>query len=212
MIKQYSLKTESMTYTSSQLLSFEEFIARYGDNGRYELIDGELREMEPTGPHEAVAGSIAGRIYVEIFRNNLDWLVPKTCLIKPLSAEATALRPDVIVLDQAKLNQEPLWQKEPVICNGETIKLVAEVVSTNWQDDYARKVEEYALLGIPEYWIVDFRGLGGLQFIGNPKQPTFTICQLVNGVYQQQQYRLGNPVYSYLFSDLKLQLDDLIPT
>lgn len=56
--------------------------------------------------------------------------------------------------------------------------------------DYARKVEEYAFLNIPEYWIIDFRGLGGLQFIGNPKQPTFTVCQLINGVYQQQKYRL----------------------
>ena len=47
-----------------------------------------------------------------------------------------------------------------MICNGSTIKVVAEVVSTNWQDDYARIVEEYAILNIPEYWIVDFRGNG----------------------------------------------------
>lgn len=201
-----------MTYTLPKLLSFEEFIEQYGDNTRYELIDGELRDMEPTGPHEAVAGSIAGRIYVEIFRSHLNWLIPKTCLIKPLAAEATALRPDVIVLDRDVLSQEPLWEKEPVICNGNTIELVAEVVSTNWQDDYARKVEEYAFLNIPEYWIVDFRGLGGLQFIGNPKQPTLTICQLVNGVYQQQQYRLGETISSYLFPDLQLKLDDLMPS
>ncbi|VXD17428.1 conserved hypothetical protein [Planktothrix serta PCC 8927] len=201
-----------MTYTPPKLLSFEEFIAQYGDNTRYELIDGELRDMEPTGPHEAVAGNIAGRIYVEIFRANLNWLIPKTCLIKPLNASATALRPDVIVLDQEELNQEPLWQKEPVICNGSTIKLVAEVVSTNWQDDYARKVEEYAFLNIPEYWIVDFRGLGGMQFIGNPKKPTFTICQLVNGVYQQKQYRLGDPIFSPLLPNLQLRLDNLMPT
>jgi Uma2 family endonuclease len=43
-----------------------------------------------------------------------------------------------------------------VICKDSTIKLVAEVVSTNWQDDYARKVEEYAFLKIAGYWIVDF--------------------------------------------------------
>ncbi|MGB5967733.1 MAG: Uma2 family endonuclease [Spirulinaceae cyanobacterium] len=200
-----------MTYTPSKLLSFEEFIAQYGDNTSYELIDGELREMEPTGPHEAVAGSVAGRIYVEIFQGKLDWLVPKNCLIKPLSAEATALRPDVVVLDREKLNQEPLWQKEPVICNGNTIKLVAEVVSSNWQDDYARKVEEYAFLKIPEYWIVDFRGLGGWQFIGNPKQPTLTVCQLVEGVYQQQQYPLGTLIASKLFPQLQLRLDDVMP-
>ena len=167
--------------------------------------------MEPTGLRVAVAGSIAGRIYVEIFGSNLNWFIPKTCLIKPLYAGATALRPDVVVLDKDEIGREPLWQKEPVICNESTIKLVAEVVSTNWQDDYARKVEEYAVLNIPEYWIVDFRGLGGWQFIGNPKQPTFTICQLVNGVYRQQQYRLGNPIASYLFPKLQLKLDDIMP-
>lgn len=201
-----------MTYTSSQLLSFEAFIDRYGDNTRYELIDGELRDMEPTGPHEAVSGSIAGRIYMEIFRSQLDWLIPKTCLIKPLYAEATALRLDVVVLDKTQLSREPLWQKEPVICNGDTVRLVAEVVSSNWQDDYARKVEEYAFLNIAEYWIVDFRGLGGIQFIGNPKQPTFTVCQLRNGVYQQQQYRLPDPISSALFPDLRLRLEEVMPT
>ncbi|WP_414623405.1 Uma2 family endonuclease [Calothrix sp. CCY 0018] len=200
-----------MTYTPPKLLTFEQFIAEHGDNARYELIDGELRDMEPTGPHEEVSGNIAGRVYAEIFRSNLNWLIPKTCLIKPPAAEATALRPDVIVLDKEKLKQEPLWEKEPIICRGDTIKLVAEVVSTNWQDDYARKVEEYSLLEIPEYWIIDFRSLGGLQFIGKPKQPTFTVCQLVDGIYQQQKYRLGDVISSYLFPNLQLKLDDIMP-
>ena len=82
-----------MTYTPPKLLTFEQFITEYGDNSRYELIDSELRDMEPTGPHEEVSGNIAGRVYAEIFRSNLNWLIPKTCLIKPPAAEATALRP-----------------------------------------------------------------------------------------------------------------------
>jgi Uma2 family endonuclease len=199
-----------MTYTPAKLFTFEEFLTQYGDNPRYELIDGELRDMEPTGPHEVVAGSVAGRIYAEILRTHLNWLIPRNCLIQPPAATATALRPDVIVLDSAQLKKEPRWQQEPVICNGESIKLVVEVVSTNWQDDYARKVEEYALLRIPEYWIVDFRGLGGWQFIGKPKQPTFTLCQLVNDTYQQKQYRLGDTIASPLLPDLQLKLDDLL--
>jgi Uma2 family endonuclease len=201
-----------MTYTPPKLLKFEEFIALYGENTRYELIDGELRDREPTGPHEEVSGNIAGRIHVEIIRDRLNWLIPKNCLIKPLNAEATVLRPDVIVLDKTQLNQEPLWQKEPIICNGTTIQLVVEVVSTNWQDDYARKVEEYALLNIPEYWIIDFRGLGGIQFIGKPKQTTVTICQLIEGTYHQQQYRLGNSINSPLLPHLNLTLDEIMPT
>lgn len=42
-----------MTYTPSKLLSFEDFLSQYGDDPRYELIDGELCDLEPTGPHES---------------------------------------------------------------------------------------------------------------------------------------------------------------
>ena len=67
-------------------------------------------------------------------------------------------------------------------------------------------MEEYALLGIPEYWIVDFRGLGGTAFIGKPKQPTFTVCQLDGDEYHLQQYSIdwetraclpSSPLYNY---------------
>lgn len=200
-----------MTYTPSRTLTFAEFLAQYGDNPRYELIDGVLRDMEPTGPHESVAGKLVGRIFVEILRLNLQWTIPKNCLIRPPAAEATVLRPDVVVLDEMELAAEPFWAREPVLAGGRAIKLVIEVVSTNWQDDYARKVEEYALLGIPEYWIVDFRGLGGVEFIGKPKQPMFTVCQLIGDEYRKQPYRLGEAVFSPLLSELQLRLDDVMP-
>ncbi|MFB2917489.1 MULTISPECIES: Uma2 family endonuclease [Aerosakkonema] len=63
-----------MTYTSSRFLTFDEFLNRYGDNPRYELADGELIDMEPTGEHEAVGGKLATKISVEIERQNLPWL------------------------------------------------------------------------------------------------------------------------------------------
>ena len=109
------------------------------------------------------------------------------------------------------LQHEPFWEWEPVITLGRSLKLVVEVVSTNWETDYARKVEEYALLGIPEYWIVDYRGLGGIAFIGKPKQPTFTVCQTIGEDYSQQQYRLGQPITSPLLPSLKLCLDEILP-
>ncbi|MEY3330279.1 MAG: hypothetical protein RLZZ115_3164, partial [Cyanobacteriota bacterium] len=98
-----------------------------------------------------------------------------------------------------------------VITLGRSVKLVVEVVSTNWETDYARKVEEYALLGIPEYWIVDYRGLGGVAFIGKPKQPTVTVCQLIAEDYTQQQFRIGEPIISPLLKNLQLRLDDILP-
>jgi len=104
-----------MTYTPTQTLTFDEFLAQYGNDPRYELIDGELRDRYPTGPHESVAGKLAGRLYGEILRLDLNWTIPKSCLIRPSATEATALCPDVIVLDEAKLTAEPLWEREPVL-------------------------------------------------------------------------------------------------
>jgi Uma2 family endonuclease len=200
-----------VTYTPTQLLTFEQFIAQYGDDPRYELADGELIDMEPTGPHEAVAGKTVSRLSVEIERLNLPFLIPKTCILRPYDNQATARRPDVIVLDERALIQEPYWQQEPIIIFGTSIKLVVEVVSTNWENDYARKVEDYALMGIPEYWIVDFRGLGGIRYIGDPKQPTLTVNTLAGKLYEQKQYRLGERVQSSLLPELNLQLAELLP-
>ena len=200
-----------MTYTLNKPLSVDEFIAQYGDNPRYELADGDLIDLEPTGPHEAVGGKLAAKISLAIAEAGLPWFIPRTCLIRPSGEAATARRPDVVVLDETCLSHEPLWEREPVITLGRSIKLAVEVVSTNWETDYARKMEEYALLGIPEYWIADFRGLGGTVFIGKPKQPTFTVCQLVGDEYQLRQYRLGESVVSSLFPNLQLRLDDVLP-
>lgn len=200
-----------MAYTLETLLTFETFLAQYGDNPRYELADGELVEMEPTGPHETVSGKLATQIGIAITTEKLPWFIPRTCLIRPFTDVATARRPDIVVLDETALSSEPLWEREPVITLGRSIKLVVEVVSTNWETDYARKVEEYALFGIPEYWIVDYRGLGGVAFIGKPKQPTVTVCQLIDEDYTQQQFHLGEPIISPLFKSLQLRLDDVLP-
>jgi Uma2 family endonuclease len=200
-----------MAYTAQKILTFETFLDRYCDNFRYELADGELVDRSPTGPHETVSGKLATQIGIAIAAEKLPWFIPRTCLIRPFSDAATARRPDIVVLDETALVSEPLWEREPVIALGRSIKLVVEVVSTNWETDYARKVEEYAPLGIPEYWIVDYRGLGGVAFIGKPKQPTITVCQLIDEEYAQQQFRLGDRIISPLLTSLQLRLDDVLP-
>ncbi len=192
-----------MVQSAPQLLTVDEFINRYSDNERYELIDGELIDMEPTGPHEQVTAFIGRKLNVEIDRQDAAYFIPHRCLIKLLGTE-TAFRPDLIVLDQSRLVNEPLWQKEPVITLATSIKLVVEVVSTNWQNDYARKVEDYAILGVPEYWIVDYLGIGGREYIGKPKQPTITVCTLVEEEYQKRLFRDDEQLVSSIFSELRL--------
>jgi len=65
--------------------------------------------------------------------------------------------------------------------------------------------------GDTEYWIADYRGLGGIDFIGKPKQPNFTMCQLEGEEYTQQQYRQGQPIHSPFLPQLQLRLDDILP-
>jgi Uma2 family endonuclease len=190
-------------------LIFEKFLAQYGDDDRYELIDGELIDLEPTGLHEQVAAFILRKLNVEIDRFDLPWFTPTRCLLKPL-ALGVAFRPDVIVLNRDELYKEPLWEKEPIVTLGSSVKLAIEVVSTNWQNDYARKVEDYAEMGIPEYWAIDYLGLGGKDYIGYPKQPTFSVYELddTRPVYRKpKQYHGNDLISSSTFPNLNLMAE-----
>jgi Uma2 family endonuclease len=203
-----------MTQAAPKLLTFDDFIARYGDNEPYELIDGELIEMEPTGPHEEVVAFVLRKVNVEIDRLSVPWFTPTRCLIKPLGS-ITAFRPDIVVLNKGAIASEPLWQMQPIITLGTSVKLVVEVVSSNWQNDYARKVEDYSAIGIPEYWIVDYLGLGGRDYIGNPKQPTISIYQLSGSGNQYQkpaQFRGSERIISPTFNSLQLTAQQIFAT
>lgn len=191
-------------------LHFDEFLARYGGDNRYELIDGEVFDVEPTGPHEEVAAFITTKICAEIDVRGLPWFVLQRGLLRPSNVEITAFRPDIMVVDPEELVKEPLWSEQSILTLGSSIKLVAEVVSSNWQNDYARKVEDYAILGIPEYWIADYAGLGGTRYIGKPKQPTLSICRLVNGEYEMQQFRGDENIISPTFPTLKLTAEQVL--
>lgn len=195
-------------YLKPQTLTVRTFLDQYGDLPQYELIDGDLIDLEPTGLHEQVAALIGRKLNTAIDLQQLPYLIPYRCLLKMLGTE-TAFRPDLIMLDQTQLSQEPLWQQEPVICRGDSVKLIVEVVSTNWQNDYARKTEDYALFGVPEYWIVDFLGLGVRDYIGTPKQPTLTLCTLDNDRYQKYLFRASDPIASPLFPNLQLTPDQI---
>lgn len=191
-------------------VNFDEFLARCGDDNRYELIDGEVFDLEPTGAHEEVAAFITAKICVQIDGLGLPWFVLQRGLLCPSNMGMTAFRPDVAVVDRNKLTRELLWADQSILTLGSSIKLVAEVVSSNWQNDYARKVEDYAVLGIPEYWIADYASLGGTRHIGKPKQPTLSICTLVNGEYEIQRLQSNQVVVSPTFPDLKLTAEQVL--
>ncbi len=196
--------------TLPKLITLEEFFEQYPDGyGRYELRNGEIFEMQPTGTHEQVAGFLAGELFAEIRKLQLPYIIPRQAIVKPIDTDKSGYNPDVIVLDQTALASETLWKKRSTITQGKTIKLIIEVVSTNWRDDYGYKLIDYEALEIPEYWIVDYLALGGKRYIGDPKQPTVSVYQLIDGEYQVQQFRGEQPIISAAFPELKLTAQDI---
>ncbi|OYD95088.1 hypothetical protein CDG77_10760 [Nostoc sp. 'Peltigera membranacea cyanobiont' 213] len=194
-----------MTQVLPKLLTFNEFIEWYPNDGkRYELHKGVIIEMPPpTGSHEKVVGFIAHKLTVEFDRLNLRYTIPKTVSIKTPSAES-AYSPDVLLLNLDNLDNEPLFQKQSTVSQAASVPIVIEVVSSNWRDDYYNKLRDYEEMGIPEYWIADYAALGARKFIGNPKQPTIFICELVDGEYQMISFQGNTAISSPTFPQLNL--------
>ncbi|WP_069791071.1 Uma2 family endonuclease [Cyanobacterium sp. IPPAS B-1200] len=205
-------KVDDNLKPEEKLISLEEFLDWYPDGfyGRFELRNGVIVKMQPTGTHEQVAGFLAMEIGVEIKRLNLPLFIPRQGLIKAIDTDKSAYIPDVMVLDNDSVkNDQPMWKKRSTITQGKTVKLAIEVVSTNWQDDYLTKLGEYEKLGIEEYWIIDYLGLGGRRYIGNPKQPTISICHLVEYEYTMESFKTQDVIKSPLFPELNLTAEQI---
>jgi Uma2 family endonuclease len=191
-------------------MSFDEFVEWYPEDAeqRYELKRGVVIEMpKPRGKHSKIAGELAYELGSVIRQVGQPFFIPKECLIK--IANDTGYEPDVVVLDEAAIANEPRWERESVITLGQSIKLAVEVTSTNWRTDYLIKLADYEAFGIPEYWIVDYLGIGGRRYIGSPKQPTLTVCTLVDGEYELSQFRGRDRILSVTFPDLQLTAEQV---
>ncbi|MDZ8068255.1 MAG: Uma2 family endonuclease [Nostoc sp. DedQUE08] len=193
-----------MTQAIPKLVTFEDFAAWLPEGGRYELHDGVIVEMaQSVGDHEDIIGFLVEKIAVEYVRNGLPYFIPKTALVKSAISQS-CYSPDLLLLNRPALKLELLWQKYSTVEFADSIPLVIEVISTNWRDDYYKKLGEYEQIGIKEYWIVDYLAIGGKKFIGNPRQPTISIYQLVDGEYRVTQLRGNDRIVSPIFPELNL--------
>jgi Uma2 family endonuclease len=125
------------------------------DNGRtYELVDGWLIELAPSTRHDFIARRL-GRILeraAEDARARVYVQAPMD-----ISTPAGARKPDVAVIDALAASSARRLGRS--LYHGADVLLAVEVVSRgsgSEREDRGRKVTEYALAGIPQYWIVDF--------------------------------------------------------
>lgn len=204
----YAISPDTAFATSPDRLTFTEFLDWHPDDGsRYELLDGiPVAMTNPTGSHEAIVGFLSLELGIHCRQHHPQWFLPLSATVKP-NRDGNGYKPDLIILDQAQLPNEPLWSKRSSILNGTSIPLIIEIVSTNWRDDYDRKLADYEELGIPEYWLIDHRALAAVRAIGAPKQPTLTVCNLVDNAYELQRFHRGDRILSQSLPELLLTVD-----
>jgi Uma2 family endonuclease len=85
-----------MVQAIPQLMTLEEFLDWYPDGyGRYELWNGVVIEMQPTGTHEQVGGFLAGELFLEIKRLQLPYIIPRQAIVQPMDTDKSGYNPDV---------------------------------------------------------------------------------------------------------------------
>lgn len=202
-----------MVAIAQKTLSFEEFLNWDDDSGRsFELVNGVAMPLsEPTAKHEDVVDGLCRLLVDHCQSLNLPY-VPrqsKQVRLNAIPGESESSRKaDIVVF--AKEEWARMRQSSASAAAYIPPPLAIEVVSTNWRDDYRIKLNEYETLGILEYWIVDYAGLGGVQYIGSPKQSTVTINRLIDGEYQALRYQGEATIISPTFPQLVLTIAQIV--
>ncbi len=186
-----------MTVATERKLSIAEYLAyEDGSDDRFELVDGELFKMAlGTGRHSDISDFLVDEFRAEVKRMGVPWIA-KMMSIAVQSPRGTrwetARIPDVVVLPLEQW--EGMSDREAFIpLNESPPLLVVEVVSASTiAMDYRTKYAEYAVLDIPEYWIVD------------PLESKVTVCTLSEGFYANQVFAADQPIGAPTFPGLKL--------
>ncbi|MBE9011348.1 Uma2 family endonuclease [Pseudanabaenaceae cyanobacterium LEGE 13415] len=194
-----------MSIATKQKLTFDQFLEQYPEDAHYELINGEMVEMRATRQHDDVNFFILFAFNDEIRRLKLEYVVNNTAVIQ--TGENQGRKPDVSVISKV------MWRSERNAYSAldKPIQLAVEVVSTNWEDDYIDKLDEYQRLGISEYWIVDYLAIGSRTYLGNPKTPTVFVYLLdESGVYQPTAFKGDDRILSRTFPELSLTVNQIL--
>jgi len=198
------------TIEAQRSLTFSEFLSYdFPDEGRYELVNGDIVRILATRQHDNIAEFIADAFKAEVRRLSLNYRVSGRVMIRTLSPEGLEQGrvPDVSVVDRA------LWDANLSAYTAftEPLQVAVEVVSTNWEDDYIDKLDEYQRLGIPEFWIVDYLAMGSRDLLGKPKMPTVFVGRLnAENIYDLTPYQGDQIIQSPTFHELSLSMSQIL--
>ncbi len=162
-----------------------------GSDQRYELENGEMILM----PAES---DINQRVATYLLLLFASMGVPSYCLRIGLEIVVSSSRVGVRIPDLSVLSEEGAQElsgatRSIVLMDMPAPLLLVEVVSKGQEKrDYRYKRSEYAARGVAEYWIVD------------PVAAQVTILELVDGFYEEQEFKDADRVISTVFPELNL--------
>ncbi len=185
-----------MTFTKVRFASFEAYLTADPSDlpeGRCEYWDGDLRPVVESKINDDIANYIFFLLLqMGVYRRLLS---PGKVEVEVIGKPRTRF-PDLTVMEErhillmAKSNRITRDMPPP--------RLVVEIVSPgdeakpNYKRDYQDKRNQYAAIGIPEYWLVD------------PDRAWVMVGLLVSGAYQFQTFQGNQPIVSPTFPELKL--------
>lgn len=179
--------------TQSSYLTFEAYLAREDDSDRrYELVNGVLVEMPPESDENL---SIARKLFLELVKHLPADRVVWGTEVEVMGRRATCRIPDLLVHTAESKAALSGTARATITRDMPPPAIAVEVVSpgqANRDRDYRYKHTEYAARGIAEYWIVD------------PETRQVTLCQWVNGQYEDTVFQGAEPIQSTLVPDFAL--------
>lgn len=194
------MTTTQPTIHFTQTLTFQEYLLYQGEpDVLYELFRGRLiPRVTPTALHSSICTFLVYQFQEYIAAQNLD-LVAIT-VVRLRTEEDSSRIPDVMVCRQSLWQQVQSRSGAGVLDFQETPVLVVEVTSDNWREDYIRKRAEYAMIDIPEYWIID------------PQKQQVWVMSNPAGQhgYEQAEFRAEDFVRSLQFPKLDLTVSRLL--
>ena len=192
-----------MTYTKQRFASFEEYLTADASDlpeGRCEYWDGELVEL--------MTESIKNNAIALLIQFALVAIGVPFRLIRPGGAEVEVIGkpknrfPDLTVLSEIHLSI--IEARLTITLEMPPPRLLVEVVSPgneskdNYKRDYLAKRDQYAAIGVPEYWLVD------------PAREWVIVGTLTNGSYLFQTFIGEAAIVSPTFPELKLTAAEVL--
>lgn len=193
--------TTPQTVTFNQFLNFDDG----SEVNEYELVAGRLVLMpEPSELHEEILEFLSFMFELAYRRRKLKYSVRKRNAL--LLDETTSRRPDIAIIQrpQSYPDDQPRLgiQTQPF--------MIVEIASSNWSTDLIDKQEEYLALGVPEYWIIDYKGQIPAKYCLRGKGKKAIVLILENGEYQRTECLEGETIPCQTFPDLTLTLDQVL--